>query len=326
MEEALSVAVLVPTHRRSDALERCLAGLAAQERRPDRVIVVARPDDQPTQRVLDAAPAELPLDRVSVDRPGQIAGLNAGLERLREDIVAITDDDCIPRRDWLARIERHFAADPRLGGVGGRDWLRQRDGPIVEERRVVGRLLWYGRFIGLHHLGTGHAREVDFLKGANMSYRRSALAGLQFDTHLKGTGTEQYNDWVFGLAVKASGWRLVFDPPVAVDHYEAARGEGNPRFAATPRVAAEHAHNQTYGAARHLPGSRVLAHLLYSALVGTTTSPGLALLVLNILSGHETPAAGLLRFRLSQQARAVAVRTAVRERRRAGASGGVSLR
>jgi GT2 family glycosyltransferase len=325
MEGAPTVAVLVPTYGRPESLRKCLAGLAAQERRPDRVIVVARPDDAPTQQVLDAARAELPLDRVPVERPGQVAALNAGLERLREDVVAITDDDCVPRRDWLARIERHFAADPRLGGVGGRDWLRQDGAPIVAERRVVGRMLWYGRFIGLHHLGTGRPREVDFLKGANMSYRGSALAGLRFDTHLRGAGTEQYNDWVFGLAVKASGWRLVFDPPVAVDHDEAARGEGNPRFAAVPRVAAEHAHNQTYGAARYLPARRLVAHLLYSGLVGTTTSPGLALLLLNLLWRREPLGVSVRRFRLSQQARAAAVRTAVRERRGTH-SGRVSLR
>src|SRR4051794_27250627 len=122
MPGRLSLAVLVPTFGRADVLPRCLDALARQERRPDRVIVVARPEDAATGRALDAAPAELLVERVPVERPGQVAALNAGLDALREDIVAITDDDCVPHRDWLTQIERHFAADARLGGLGGRDW------------------------------------------------------------------------------------------------------------------------------------------------------------------------------------------------------------
>src|SRR5205809_1054425 len=79
---------------------------------------------------------------------------------LREEVVAITDDDCIPRPDWLARIERHFAADPRLGGLGGPDRLVQGGLPVVGARRRVGRVFWYGRFLGLHQLGIGPVRDV----------------------------------------------------------------------------------------------------------------------------------------------------------------------
>jgi cellulose synthase/poly-beta-1,6-N-acetylglucosamine synthase-like glycosyltransferase len=315
MDEALSVAVLVPTYRRAEALARCLEALAAQTRLPDCVIVVARRGDAPTQRALDAAAPRLRLHRVPVERPGQVAALNAGLEALREDVVAITDDDCVPPPDWLARIERAFAADPGLGGLGGPDRLWHGDERVTGERRVVGRLLWYGRFVGLHHFGTGAAREVDLLKGANMSFRRRAVAGLRFDPLLRGTGTEQHNDWVFSLAVKAGGWRLVFDPALALDHHEAVRGEGNPRFGAEPRIAAEHAYNQTYGAARHLPVRRALAHLAYAALVGTSTSPGIAMTIVSLLGGHEPRRAALLRFRLSLQARAAGAAAGLRGRR-----------
>ena len=313
----MSVAVLVPTHRRPEPLRRCLAALAAQTRRADRVLVVVRREDAAAHQVLDAPPDGLAIERILVERPGQVAALNAGLERVREDVVAITDDDCVPRPDWLARIERHFATDPGLGGVGGRDHLEQGGVPVLGDRRTVGRLLWYGRFIGLHHLGSGPARDVDFLKGANMSYRRAAVDGLRFDERLRGAGTEQYNDWVFSLAVKARGWRLLFDPPVSVDHHEAARAEGNPRFAADPGVQGEHAFNQTYGAARHLPPRRLVAHLLYSALVGTTTSPGVIMTVLNLLSGHEPSRRGLLRYALAQRARAEGAVAGLRARRSA---------
>jgi GT2 family glycosyltransferase len=317
MDEGLSVAVLIPTFRRPDALARCLAALAAQRRRPDRVLAVARAGDDGTERVVAAAPDGLTVERVLVDAPGQVAALNAGLDALGDDVVAITDDDCIPRPDWLERIERHFAADPRLGGLGGPDRLVQGGIPVVGARRHVGRVFWYGRFLGLHQLGIGPVRDVELLKGANMSYRREAIATLRFDANLRGHGTEQHNDWTFSLAVGAAGWRVAFDPAVVVDHYEAARAGGNPRLGADPRVAAEHAHNQTYAATRHLPPRRAAAHLLYYALMGTTASPGLGLTAVNLLSGREPPSVTLLRFRLAQRARAEGAATGLRERRRA---------
>src|SRR3954470_14209837 len=239
MDGGLSVAVLIPTFRRPEELARCLAALAAQRRRPDRGLVAARAEDEPTQRAATAGPDALAVERVLVAAPGQVAALNAGLDALREDVVAITDDDCIPRPDWVERIERHFAADPRLGGLGGPDRLVQGGRPVVGARRHVGRVFWDGRFVGLHQLGIGPVRDVELLKGANMSYRREAIAALRFDARLRGTGTEQHNDWAFALAVGAAGWRVAFDPAVVVDHYEASRGAGNPRLAADPNVAEE---------------------------------------------------------------------------------------
>jgi len=54
---------------------------------------------------------------VEVDRPTQTAAMAAGVERAEGDVIAFTDDDAVPRRDWLTRIASHFE-DPRVGGVG----------------------------------------------------------------------------------------------------------------------------------------------------------------------------------------------------------------
>ena len=170
-----SVAVLVPTWRRPRDLARCLEALRKQRRRPDRVLVVRRPEDEETRDVLADANGHLPLEEVLVHETGQVAALNAGLERVTEDVVAITDDDAAPRPDWVERVAEYFDRDPRLGAVGGRDWVYH--GQELEEgsERNVGTVAGYGRFLSFHHLGVGSAREVDFLKGANMSLRRRAV-------------------------------------------------------------------------------------------------------------------------------------------------------
>ncbi|WP_211290213.1 glycosyltransferase family 2 protein [Natrinema ejinorense] len=67
---------------------------------------------------------------------------NTGILGARGDVVALTDDDCRPPRDWLAHVEAAFDRDPDLvcleGAVhGGRTY----DG----ERRYVGCNLAFDR-------------------------------------------------------------------------------------------------------------------------------------------------------------------------------------
>jgi GT2 family glycosyltransferase len=263
------------------------------------VLVVRRPEDEETRRVL-AAQNGLSLEEVLVDEPGQVAALNAGLDAVREDLVAITDDDAAPRPDWLERIVGWFVRDRRLGALGGRDFVYHgRELQDGAERRV-GRVAWYGRFLSFHHLGTGPPREVDFLKGANMSFRREAIESLRFDRRLRGKGAEYLNDWGFTLAVKGQGWKVVYDPEVAIDHYEGARTNGAVRSAgsetSTPeqrRVALARAHNETYIAVRHLPPGRAFAHLAFALVIGSSVAPapGLAVTRVGALGGPRTAAA-----------------------------------
>jgi cellulose synthase/poly-beta-1,6-N-acetylglucosamine synthase-like glycosyltransferase len=304
MDQPLSVAVLIPTFRRPEPLARCLRGVAAQSQPADRIIVVVQHDDTATREMLERSTEDLPVQSVLITGGGQVAALNAGLAAATEEVIAITDDDSVPRPDWLARVTAHFAADPGLGGVGGRDWVHRGDHVVVGGTRTVGQLLWYGRFVGFHHLGEGAPREVDTLKGVNMSYRRRALEGLEFDTRLHGGGAEHHNDWAMALAVKRRGWRVLYDPAVAVDHYEVERPAGDPRFATDALVAAQRAHNQTYVAVRYLPPRRALVHVAFAYLVGTTVAPGLGMTAVSLLTLRQSPVVCL-----TEMARALRART-----------------
>ncbi|MET5013076.1 glycosyltransferase family 2 protein, partial [Burkholderia pseudomallei] len=73
------------------------------------------------------------------------------------------------------------------------------------------------------HLGVGGAREVAPLTGANMSYRRTAIEGLRFDTRLRGAGAQTHIDTSFSMWGKRGGWKRVCVPAVAVDPYPAGR-------------------------------------------------------------------------------------------------------
>jgi GT2 family glycosyltransferase len=304
----VSVSVLVPTWRRPAELARCLAGLAAQTRTPDEVVVVARPDDRQTWRLLERQDAGGAVQGLAVDTPGVVASLNAGLGAARGDVVAVTDDDAVPRADWLERIEHTLLGAADIGGVGGRDWVHHDSEVLDDGRPTVGKVRWFGRVVGNHHLGVGPARDVDVLKGANMAFRREALRGVTIDPGLRGAGAQVHWEIDLCLGVKRAGWRLVYDPAIAVDHFPADRLDEDQRTG-RPVVALENeVYNETYVLLRRLPRWRGALALGYGLLVGTRLAPGLVTAIERRARGERVPA----RLAACQRARVQALRARAR--------------
>lgn len=287
---AQRIAVVVPSYKRPLDLTRCLTAIAAQTRRPDQVLVAARADDAPTWAVARDAPAALPITIVSVSTAGVVAALNAALERVSADLVAFTDDDAAPRPDWLARIAAHFDADPRLGGLGGRDWVFQCGRLEDGSERVVGMVSWFGCCIGNHHLGVGPPREVDVLKGVNMTFRTGALTGIRFDERLRGTGAQVANELGVSLAVKRQGWKLVYDPSVAVDHFPAGRYDEDQRSTFSTVAIRNAVFNETLLLCGHFGWLRRVSFMAWAVLIGHRAWPGVAqwLRLLRTDASHAT--------------------------------------
>ena len=277
---AQTIGVLIPTYRRAADLLRCLSALKNQELPADDIMVIVRREDSETQTALGGYESgPLPLRVLLVDKPGTVHAHNFGIESCRTDVLAMIDDDTVPHPQWLRVIRDHFLAEPRLGGLGGRD--RCFDGKSFDERRedTVGKLQWFGRAIGNHHRGYGKVREVDLLKGANMSFRCAALENARCDTRLRGKGAQPNEDISLTLAVKRAGWKIAYDPCALVDHYQAIREEkrhyGGIAPITNPGPFIDFAYNEVIGIWDSLSTPRKGAFLVWSALVGTGVCPGL---------------------------------------------------
>ena len=300
----MNLTVVVPSYKRVADLQRCLKSLAAQTRLPYEVVLIVRFDDDETLAVASEWEYRLPISVVRVKLPGQVSALNAGLDAVAGEIAVITDDDAAPRPDWLKRIEDHFNSDPKIGGVGGRDWVHH--GSNVDERTadLVGRIEWYGRIVGNHHLGQGFARDVDILKGANMSYRMDAISGIRFDCHLRGRGAQVANDMAFSLAVKRNGWRLVYDPAVAVDHYPAPRFDLDQRRSFNPQAVEDAGFNQYWALLNSMPsGRRQTIACMWQHVVGSRAQPGIFHALLSLA---RLDRGGMERWRAVQRGRKAA--------------------
>lgn len=285
----LSLTVVVPTWRRPASLARCLRALAAQARPADEVIVVTRREDEESRVAARAIamPGATRLVLPEVEQRGVIAGLQAGLDAAQGDCIAFTDDDAEPRADWTERLVATLQREADVGGVGGRD--HQPASRDARGRSVVGEVQWFGRVIGAHHLGIGPARDVDVLKGVNVAFRTSPLRTIGFDARLRGEGAQQH--WELGvcLALRRAGWRLVYDPSIAVDHHVEARSGDDQmhrgRFAASAMTDA--VHNEALSLLEHLGPVRRLAFEAWSRLAGTVAAPGALNAMRLRLQGHD---------------------------------------
>lgn len=272
----MKISVIVPTYQRPSDLARCLAALKRQTRSVDQLWVIVRDTDRKTWEFLEEYDREeLPLHIATVTATGVIAAMNIGLASATGDIVAFTDDDAAPHVDWLERIESYYLADQKVGGVGGRDWVYH--GTKLEEgaRPIVGKLQWFGRLIGNHHIGIGDGREVDVLKGVNMSFRREAIADLCFDQRMRGSGAQVHFEVVFSLTIKQRGWKLIYDPQIVVDHYPAQRFDEDQRNSFNSEASINAIHNETVALLGYLSPLRRFVFLTWAIAIGTSEAFGI---------------------------------------------------
>jgi hypothetical protein len=258
--------------------------LARQDRVPDRVIVVARPDDVDTWEAARGVTEDrLPVTVVAVQEQGVVAALRAGVAATRAPRVAFTDDDAVPHPGWLSGLGA-LLDQPAVGAGGGRDLVPGQLGP---RRHTVGTLAPWGRFSGNHHLGRGPARDVHVVKGVNMAFRAEALA-VPREGVLRGRGAEPHYELLMCAWARDRGWRVRYDSAITVDHR--VRSDESLTHAPDPRAEASSwrsaAHNLVLGGIATEP-QRWVTTVTYGVLVGTREAPGLLRSLAGVARGER---------------------------------------
>lgn len=116
-----AIAVAISTLNRPDALTVCLNTLLAGDVLPAEIIVVDQSKDDKTRQLIDGCASD-PVSLVYIHHDGRGLGgaQNIGIQNATQPIVAVTDDDCEPASDWIAMIERSFAAPNSVDALTGR--------------------------------------------------------------------------------------------------------------------------------------------------------------------------------------------------------------
>lgn len=220
-----SLTVAVCTHARVTHLKRCLEALQSLDYPELDILVVDNaPEDHATRRLVgDSFPA---VRYVVEPCPGLARARNTALRQGGGDVVAFTDDDCIPDAGWAAAIGRSFAEDEEVMAVTGlvvpaeMETLAQvyfeRSGGFgkgFDKRRYQRRSV--DRTRDGFHLGAGR-----FGTGANMAFRRSVFMSVGlFDIALgAGTPARGGEDLDMFFRVLEEGYVLTYEPRSLVRH------------------------------------------------------------------------------------------------------------
>jgi succinoglycan biosynthesis protein ExoM len=195
------VAIIIPTLRRPQSLERALRSLLDQTGVAERIREVVVVDNDPhgsaadvVERVSQAAP--WPVLYRHAPSPGVATARNAGLAATTAPLIAFLDDDEAACPGWLAALLealRHTEADVVFGPILGRapeasEWLR----PYLER--------FFGR---TGPEATGLINEP-FGCGNSLMVRQSALAGqAPFNTQADQAGGE--DDLLFAQLRRRGG-------------------------------------------------------------------------------------------------------------------------
>ena len=113
--------VIIPTHRRPDALTRCLAALAELDYPGDlfEVIVVDDGGGASLETTLAPFRDRLCLRLVHQPHGGPGSARNSAAAEARGQLLVLTDDDCLPEPSWLRELAKRGGGDPTCA-VGGR--------------------------------------------------------------------------------------------------------------------------------------------------------------------------------------------------------------
>jgi glycosyltransferase involved in cell wall biosynthesis len=137
------ISVVVPTYRRHDLLERCLAALVEQTFPAEAFEVIVADDaaSAATERLVREWTLRSGgrIRYLAVQHGhGPAAARNAGWRAARAELIAFTDDDCVPDAKWLIEGYRAFADSAGTDAAWGRIVMPLPPEPTDYERDAAG--------------------------------------------------------------------------------------------------------------------------------------------------------------------------------------------
>lgn len=108
------ISIVIPTYNRCESLIKTLQSVAEQagiERVDYEIVVVDNNSTDRTKEAVEGFKRVFPGNLIYLfeQRQGKTFALNKGIESAKGEIIAMTDDDCVADRNWLANIWEVFS-------------------------------------------------------------------------------------------------------------------------------------------------------------------------------------------------------------------------
>lgn len=203
------VSVIVRTYNEEAWVDHCLRMVFRQDYPDIEVIVV---DNRSTDHTLEIVRRHPVAEVVTIDDYLPGLSLNLGIRRASGAYIACLSAHCIPRdTGWLSALVRNLEEDPVAAGVYGRQ-LPLAFSPAFDKRDLL--------------TVFGQDRRVQvkdyFFHNANSLLRRAVWEAFPFDE-----AASNIEDRLWGKAVVAAGYRLIYEPEAAVYHHHGINQDGD---------------------------------------------------------------------------------------------------
>lgn len=117
------ISVILSTFNRRQLLEKTLPAIFGQTLNSDKyeIIIVDDGSTDGTKVLVESyAKVHNNLKYFNQGHKGLSASRNLGISKAGGGIIAFTDDDCIPDKDWLKKIGETFKSNPEMVGIEGK--------------------------------------------------------------------------------------------------------------------------------------------------------------------------------------------------------------
>jgi len=130
--------IIVPTYNRSEQLAACLESLSRLDypRQGFEVIVVDDGGRKLLEEVCSRFRDRLNIELMTQPHSGPAAARNTGSSRAKGEFLVFTDDDCMPKSDWLRQLEIRCLAAPEHM-IGGRTFNLLQDNPFSQTSQLI---------------------------------------------------------------------------------------------------------------------------------------------------------------------------------------------
>jgi glycosyltransferase involved in cell wall biosynthesis len=199
------VSVIIPVFNDSERLKLCLRALEHQTypRASYEVIVV---DNGSYESIEPLAEVFEQVRIVHESQVGSYAARNKGISVCRGGVLAFTDSDCVPAKDWIERGVAALRLVPDCGLVAGRIDVFFAEGGRPTAVELYESITAFAQ--------KRYVEQSNFGATANLFTLRSVFESVGlFDAGLRSGGDK---DW--GQRVYAAGYRLLYADDARVSH------------------------------------------------------------------------------------------------------------
>ena len=214
MTGAADVTVAVATMNRPAALVRCVETILAAPQMPGELVIVDQSDGSETAQLITLSRwgDRVPLRYIRQCRRGLAASRNAAVSVASRQIVAFTDDDCVPGEGWLDALVAAFNTADRPDAVTGRVL------PLGPER--PGRYAVSTRASEVRTLYRTRTHPWSIGSGGNAAVTREWLRRIgPFDERLgAGSPGQSAEDMDLFYRLLRYGASVLYEPKVVVYH------------------------------------------------------------------------------------------------------------